>query len=181
MKKCLRPKCKIFTKNPKYCSKSCSAKHTNVIYPKRKTKNKCIVCKDDVISYRYTRCQKHHNEYIKYKKEQKYQTKSLGEYRNKISVKGKHPSWVNSHIRLFNRSWNKDKTKLPCANCSYKLHVELCHIKPIASFPDTSLLSEVNSPSNVVQLCRNCHWELDNNYLFVEVTKIGKFIFYSNK
>ena len=44
-------------------------------------------------------------------------------------------------------------------------HVELCHIKPIASFKDSALLSEVNSKNNIVQLCPNCHWELDHGIL----------------
>ena len=44
-------------------------------------------------------------------------------------------------------------------------HVELCHIKPIHSFSETSTLGEINSENNVVQLCPNCHWEFDNGFL----------------
>lgn len=146
------------TTNPKYCSKACSAQHTNKLFPKRKTKKVCIVCGDKVKSYRHNRCEKHWQEY----KDSLWKNKTIGEYRNKVSVKGKHPSWVHAHIRQFARSWLKPFTKLPCAHCGYDKHVELAHIKDVSSFPDEALLSEVNSPSNVIQLCPNCHWEFDN-------------------
>ena len=174
MKKCFNPKCSELTSNPKYCSRSCSAKHNNVIYPKRKTKKLCIVCNQPVKSYRQNRCKIHHNEYMKYKSEEMYQEKTIGEYRNLKSVKGKHPSWIHSHIRLFNRRWNKHLTELPCAKCGYSHHVELCHIKAVSSFNDTELLSTINHPDNNVQLCRNCHWELDNH--FFKVTKKEGFL-----
>lgn len=169
MKKCNNPTCNESTTNPKYCSKSCSAKHTNVLYPKKKTKKKCVDCGEPVKSYRHNRCSIHHEEY----KSNKYQNKTIGEYRNKMSVKGKHPSWVHSHIRNFCRNWNKDLTEQPCAFCNYHLHVELCHIKPLSDFPDDTLLGEVNSKQNVIQLCRNCHWELDHGYLSVSINKEG--------
>lgn len=64
--------------------------------------------------------------------EGKYRNKTIGEYREKLSVEGKHPSWVNSHII------------------------------PISSFTNDQLLSEVNNEDNVIPLCPNCHWEFDN-------------------
>lgn len=90
---------------------------------------------------------------------------TLAELWSQPSVKGKHPSWRNSHIRLMNRLWNADLLKKPCAVCGYKLHVELCHIRAISDFPESTLIEEVNHPSNVIQLCPNHHWELDNGYL----------------
>lgn len=150
--------CNKETTNPKYCSKSCSAKHTNTLYPKRKTKKKCIICGDSVLSYRHNRCEKHHKEY----KENIYKSKTLGEYRNRPSVKGKHPSWVNVHIRRFARSWHKHLTTEPCRHCGYTKHVELAHINAVVTFPDSALLSDVNSLDNVIPLCPNCHWEFDN-------------------
>lgn len=173
MKNCTNPNCNNLTANPKYCSKSCAAKHTNVLFPKKKTKKKCVDCGQSVISYKHDRCKIHHQEYKKYKEDTLYQNKTLEEYRNKLSVKGKHPSWLNSHIRIFCRSWNKPLTKLPCANCGYNLHVELCHIKDVSSFSETATLIEVNSKENVIQLCRNCHWEFDNNIIKLFFNKEG--------
>ena len=156
MSKCLS--CGKETNNPSYCSRSCSAKHTNKIHPKKKCKKTCIVCGDPVKSYRHNRCEVHWQEYKSFK----WKDKTLGEYRNALSVRGKCRSWLHSHIRNFARSWLKHLKKLPCARCGYTKHVVLAHIKSVASFPDDTLLSEVNSPDNIIQLCPNCHWEFDN-------------------
>lgn len=90
---------------------------------------------------------------------------SLGQYQQRSSVKGKDPSWKNVHIRTFCRSWNKPLTKHPCQKCGYTLHVELAHIKPVASFSVETKIGDINSPDNLVVLCPNCHWEFDNGYL----------------
>lgn len=57
--------------------------------------------------------------------------------------------------------------KLPqvCYNCGYDKHVEVCHIKAIASYSPDTLVSTVNSVDNLVLLCPNCHWEFDNGLL----------------
>lgn len=49
-----------------------------------------------------------------------------------------------------------------CSKCGYDKHFQICHIKSISSFPDDTMLSEINNISNVVALCPNCHWEFDN-------------------
>lgn len=156
--------CQQETCNPKYCSKSCSAKHTNTIYPKRKTKKKCIVCGQTVKSYRHTRCDAHQKEYL----ETQYdyiQELTLEFYWNKKSLVHLHSSSKNAHIRLLARSHFKDLSKKPCANCGYDKHVELCHIKAIKDFSPNSKIKEVNSYTNLIQLCPNCHWEFDNQLL----------------
>lgn len=48
-----------------------------------------------------------------------------------------------------------------CVECGYTKHVELCHKKPIHAFPLTATLSEINAIDNLVFLCPNHHWELD--------------------
>lgn len=48
-----------------------------------------------------------------------------------------------------------------CQFCGYDKHVEVCHIKPIHSFPESALISEVNHITNILVLCRNDHWEFD--------------------
>lgn len=63
--------------------------------------------------------------------------------------------------RVFDLS---NKTK-ECAICKYKLHVEICHIKSVSSFSKETKLSEINDISNLITLCPNHHWELDNGYL----------------
>lgn len=94
-----------------------------------------------------------------------YKNLTVGEYRYRSSIKHRHPSWANSHIRLFCRSWNKDLRKLPCQVCGYEKHVELAHIKPVSEFEDSAKLYAVNSPDNILVLCRNHHWEFDHGML----------------
>jgi len=50
----------------------------------------------------------------------------------------------------------------PCAKCGFADHVEICHIKSISDFLDTDPVREINSVTNLVQLCPNCHWLFDH-------------------
>ena len=150
--------CRKETTNPRFCSKSCAAKFNNKKFPKRKLAKICTKCENLVKSHRHTLCSIHFEEY----RERFKNDKTLKEYREKASVSGKHPSWINAHVRGFARSWLKHLTDRPCAKCGYELHVELAHIKGLSEFDENTLLSEVNSENNVIQLCPNCHWEFDN-------------------
>ena len=151
--------CGKLTSNPRFCSRSCAAQVTNKETPKRRTKKLCSKCDNKVRNYRSSLCEEHFKEWKSGFKDYK----TIGEYREVLSVKGKHLSWLHAHVRNFARSWNKHLSNLPCANCGYDLHVELAHIIPVSSFEDSALLSEVNSEKNLLQLCRNCHWEFDHN------------------
>lgn len=148
------------TTNPKFCSRSCSATYTNKLNPKRKLERICCVegCQELTVNCRTSRCAPHWTEY----KENKFQNRTIGQYRQMQSVKGKHPSWIHAHIRGFARSWLKHLTKEPCRKCGYSKHVELAHVKAVSDFEDSALLSVVNSEKNVIPLCPNCHWEFDN-------------------
>jgi len=159
-------KCKKLTTNPKFCSTSCAAKFNNKLYPKRTKTKVCKYCPTLIASSR-TRCKLCHNK-IEYKRSI---TGTIGDYRNSDTLKGKHRSWLHSHVRSLNRGWNKHLTKLPCAICNYSKHVELAHIKAVSSFPDEALVREVNASSNVIQLCPNCHWELDNGLVSLNALK----------
>jgi hypothetical protein len=162
-----------------FCSKSCSATFNNK--GKQRNPPKIRICRQCSLTYTYKRKENtltfcsnclntlkiDRNKNISFVSEQIKQL-TIGEYRNKESVKSKHPSWKHAHIRILNRSWNADLTKIPCQNCKYDKHIELCHIKSVASFKDNAVLLEVNSPDNNLVLCRNCHWELDNNIIKIE-------------
>lgn len=95
-------------------------------------------------------------------KPQRQLLKTLKDVANSLSARGKHPSWKWAYVRIQARSIHRAILKLACYRCNYAKHVELAHIKPISSFPLSTPLSEVNDRSNVVQLCPNCHWELDH-------------------
>jgi hypothetical protein len=57
-----------------------------------------------------------------------------------------------------------------CIVCGFE-HTDICHIKPIASFPDETPINVVNSPSNLVILCKNCHWLFDHGYDSIEAIR----------
>jgi hypothetical protein len=157
MNNCLN--CGTHTTNPKFCSRSCAATYTNKQKPKRSRTRKCSNCEDIVAHHKTTLCEQHLKEY---KSSSHYKNLTIGEYRNKSSIDGRHPSWRHAHIRSFARSWLKDLIKQECESCGYDKHTELAHIKAIADFDDSALLGEVNNINNIIVLCPNCHWEFDN-------------------
>lgn len=57
---------------------------------------------------------------------------------------------------------------IKCHICSFDQATEICHLKPIADFSPDALLSEVNDLSNLIILCPNHHWQLDNGNLAPE-------------
>lgn len=167
--KCLQ--CGVVTPNPKFCSRSCSASFTNTHQPKRKKSFiKCCVpdCSNPARWSSNTRCKEHHLEF-KNRKEVKGNT-PIGIFREKESV-SKDRSWINVHIRQFARIHYKHLTEKPCAYCGYSKHVELCHIRPVSTFPDSATVFEVNAANNIIQLCPNCHWELDHGLLNISSIK----------
>lgn len=166
MNNCLN--CGLETSNPKFCTRSCSASYSNKRLVRRKAK--ALLCNKCGSSYvrKHSGDNQHRSDRICQScsfELRDFRNKTLGDYWSRDSVKDKHPSWKNSHVRQLCRSWNKDKLDKPCASCGYDKHVELAHIKPISEFDSDSRLCDVNSSDNVVQLCRNCHWEFDHNIL----------------
>ena len=51
---------------------------------------------------------------------------------------------------------------MKCLSCGYSKHVEICHIKGISKHDDDTPISKINDLKNLITLCRNHHWELDN-------------------
>jgi hypothetical protein len=138
--------CGTTTSNPKFCSRSCSAKATNKV-PKRKAKPRyCKSCGCSA-SQRKTLCDPCRAP----------QDITLGEA---IYTKH-HKSSAFSLVRSRARASVSDR-KMECEECGYSRHVEVCHVKPIGSYPHSAFLSEINAPSNLKLLCPNCHWEFDH-------------------
>lgn len=55
-----------------------------------------------------------------------------------------------------------------CQICGFNVVVEVCHIKGIREFPETALMGEVNSLSNLVYLCPNHHAMFDRGLLEIQ-------------
>jgi 5-methylcytosine-specific restriction endonuclease McrA len=80
-----------------------------------------------------------------------------------------HPSSKFALARLRARAAMKHYKRI-CQACGYSKHVEVCHLKPLSSF-DLDTESSFNDDSNLLLLCPNCHWELDNLSNF-DLTKL---------
>jgi len=155
MRKCNH--CRVPTRNPKFCSKSCAAKVNNVKYPKRHNPNigNCLDCNTKLSRSGLKRCQSCYS-------------KALAKARNQktiadvIIAKG-HPSSAAAAIRVDARRQVLNRVLNPsCEICGYTKHVEVCHIKAVSKFPHTAKLSTVNALTNLKLLCPNHHWEFDN-------------------
>lgn len=141
--------CQAKTTNPKFCSRSCAAKQNNLI-PKRKRKIRfCYTCNTPLDKKRkfcdscFPRVD--------------WSTKTYSE------VTGIRKYQKNSRIRELARSvFAKSNKPKYCIVCKYDKHIEVCHIKPISSFPPNTPISTINDIENLVGLCPNHHWELDN-------------------
>ncbi len=97
---------------------------------------------------------------------EKGKSTTIGEIKQKYKLSSSY--WYSSPIRGFAKNWNKNLIFEPCQKCGYNMHTELCHIKPIGEMPDHITLGEINSPSNLIVLCPNHHWEFDNGILKLE-------------
>lgn len=156
----------------KFCSRSCGALFNN-----RAKEATCSVCSGAFVRDKSTnvgRYRKICNMCIKSNKDVRFakiKQQTIEQYYSSLNWKAGHPQHRWNHIRKLCRSWNQELKKNGCQACGYQLHVEYCHIKPVASFPLTATLGEVNDPSNILILCRNHHWEQENGYLDVSSLK----------
>ena len=119
----------------KFCNKACAASFNNSRREKKKVKPKISKEKFDIARL------------------------------TKGEVFQKYKSWQSARSRIRLHACLVLGDKKPCFNCSYNLHVEVCHIEPVKSFGLETLVSEINSIDNLVFLCPNCHWEFDSGFL----------------
>jgi predicted restriction endonuclease len=71
-------------------------------------------------------------------------------------------SAIRRHAQCIFTSSNNIKS---CAKCGYDRHIEIAHIRPVSSFPDTSIIGEINKIDNLIALCPTHHWEYDHGIL----------------
>lgn len=67
--------------------------------------------------------------------------------------------------RLARSTYVNSSLPKHCVYCGYDTHYEVCHIRPVSDFPPEALVSDINAMTNLVALCPNHHWELDNGKL----------------
>ncbi len=132
-----------------FCTRKCSAIFNNTISPKRRAKiYTCKSCGIDIKSRRTycVNCNPQNNRNILTAGDIKRKAK----YQKSAQIRG-----------LARAVIKKSGLSKSCSICGYSEHVEVCHIKPIKDFLDSSLISEINSLDNLILLCPNHHWELD--------------------
>lgn len=146
--------CQTETLNPKFCSRSCAASFNNKIKPKREGKKRCKIC-NALTNSRSFYCNEH-KPFLDLSK------------LTKKDFQGKRKYQISSQIRELARNiYRKSDKPKYCINCGYNKHYEICHIHAIQSFSVDTPLSEINSLDNLIALCPNCHWELDNGLLTI--------------
>ena len=137
------------TKNRKFCSRSCSNSANNRV-PKRKLTKECRVCKRKIRSN------------VIHCKDCWLKIRNADFTLSEAVYNHLHKSSAYALVRTRARTLAKKNNMNSCEECGYDKHVEIAHIKPISSFSDSSLISEINDLSNLRALCPNCHWEFDN-------------------
>lgn len=149
--------CDKSTKNPKFCNKSCAAIYNNKRFPKRRRKPYyCKHCGVRV-AYRRTTCNNCNPSHVNW---------------NKITIADIRALNLNRpYTRITTHSRNiylKSYRPNQCLKCGYDRHFNVCHIKPIHTFDDSTVISVVNDLDNLIALCPTHHWELDNGFLNVK-------------
>lgn len=162
----------------KYCSKKCSRISLKGIKEIRKevikkpistrVETKCKCCDNIILrtEYQIKRNRGHFCSKICADKHKNKDNSNITKNDLKYSTGFAHNKYVK--IRIHAQKMYKQFVGIyKCAVCGYDKHVEICHKKAIKDFPDTTLLSEINSIDNLIALCPNCHWEFDNNLLSI--------------
>jgi hypothetical protein len=148
------PICGRETRNPKFCSRSCAAKWNNVVVPKRRLEGRCTVCGTPV-PRRNSFCAEHRP------------TRPLDRSQpiRAIADESDHPACRHARLRQDARRQYLASCPYRCVRCGYDKHIQVCHKRPLTSFPLDTPISVVNSLDNLVGLCPNCHWEFDHGLL----------------
>lgn len=145
-------------KKKKFCNHSCSASYNNS--HREKKEYFCTKCGKSIgfgyDIHRRTLCDECNPNNVDWDKI------TYGE------VKAKRGYQVNSRIRELARTKYFNTYNNPsCKFCGYDKHVEIHHIKGISTFSDDTPISVINDLSNLIAVCPNHHWELENGYISI--------------
>ncbi len=143
----------------KFCDHSCAATYNNSLSPKRiKEISRCPSCSKEKckVSKRCRECQLRED----------FDARALQPVRDFIRG-SKYAAIKFVQVRKNARDTLKklDREK-KCEECGFDLYVEVCHLRPIPSFPLDTPLGVVNSPDNLKYLCPNHHAILDKELLY---------------
>ena len=135
-----------------FCSVKCSVIFNNRHRPKKPQYKQCKCGKQ--ISKRSEYCKQCNPQFVDWSKRTLIHMRKLGVYD------------FHRHLHAYSKSvFKQSGNKRICLNCGYNKHTDVCHIKSIREFDPSTSMTVVNDISNLVPLCKNCHWELDHGYL----------------
>lgn len=180
-------------KKKKFCNRSCSSSYNGKRFPRQITISPtggtlpCQRCSALIQLKRAARggyykrkycdlCLKRalseHGTAVIRKNTDEYQTSRISvPSLTKAELFGRRKNWQSARTSIRNHAskiYFARGGKKQCAICGYSLHIEVCHRKPVSHFPNHALISEINDFSNLIALCPNHHWELDNQLLLLE-------------
>ena len=145
----------------KFCDRSCASVYNNKMSPKRQKSPESLERERQRVRCPYCNGDKDQRSLTcSLCKAVLYRNITLKELRAKYN-KNSYASVIRNNSRIIFQKTGK----MECAICGYTHHVDVCHIKPVAAFPEDAQLSEVNALSNLVALCPNHHWELDHGLI----------------
>ncbi len=174
-KKCLNC-CKIIeikegqrasdVKRKKFCDKSCAAIFNNGLkLDKTKFKKeglkKCPIC--DVYIFRYRKyCDKCYDS---------IRRTEMFSSRTKSDVFKNSKNYQTARARIGRHAreifYLSEKPK-ECFVCGYSKHIDVAHIRDVKDFEEYATIKEINSIDNLIALCKNHHWEFDNDIIDIE-------------
>lgn len=149
-------------KDRKFCSQTCSAIYNNFQRAEQNPKF-CQECSIFITKGKF--CD---NCLILVRKRNglDFDTLTLADVKNKYGTAQYH-----SKIRGWARTtYFRHNHFKQCEYCRYDKHIDVCHILEVQSFPLNTTLSVVNALENLIGLCKNHHWEMDNGLL--KITEI---------
>ena len=140
------------TKNPMFCSRSCAIRMHNQAR-KREPVGRCVVCAA-AIARRRKYCWAHSPTRAIDR------NRPIGTFVDNSRTRSRLNRLRTDARRVFHAALS-----YRCQNCGYDKHIEVCHKRPVTSFPLDAPIAVVNALDNIVGLCPNCHWELDHGLL----------------
>lgn len=157
-------------KNP-FCSQSCAGTFNGKAFPKRKPELKSIIkrlsTQTCTICTKFSRTKTRICQSCKTEIQLKAYGEKIIEDFKSTYARHKYQK-IRNHAHQIFKFYSIEKK---CKICEYTLHVELCHLKSISSFPKDTKISIVNSLDNLAYLCPTHHWEQENNLLNIESGK----------
>lgn len=165
--KCKR--CQKETSNYKFCSYSCAASYTQTNHRFQGKVNKCKRCLKET---KNIFCSKTCAALFNRAKALEYSTKTKCIDVENTSLKDLELFYGKTFSKPALRKLAREKLKTAgglkeCYICGYSKHVQTCHIKAVSNFDKSYTINQINSMSNLVSLCPNCHWELDNGLICI--------------